>query len=250
MRKKRRKYFILCGIAVVVLGAAALVLFSPLFVIKSIRIVGSNHLNEREILMSLPFEIGDNIFSFSANKARKAILKDKRISAVEISRKLPNRIELTIEEESPALLLAHETIWGLTENGRVLPIENPYQMPNLPILSGIGAETIITPYSVPVSARFDLGMACWREIKNTSPEFLDKVSEMCVCDDSNFKIILVGDGLVVDFGNENIAKKLKRLESILDELGPERKYAKRIDLRLSNQAIVAMDKMKRQKKSG
>jgi len=120
----------------------------------------------------------------------------------------------------------------------------------LPILSGIGADAILVPYYVPASHRFILGMNYWREIKRTSPGFLDKISEIHICEDSSLQLILTSDGLVVDFGKEDIGKNIKRLEAILDDLGSDRILVQKIDLRYGNQAIVELLNKKKQKTSG
>ena len=247
--KIRFKYPILIGISFIVV-IAAIALFTPLFDVRYIKVVGANHIGEREIILSLPFGIGDNILFIPARKTEKTILKDGRIASVAISRKLPNSVEIIIEEENPVLLLAHEGIWGISEKGKLLPFESPFQIPNLPILSGIGADAILVPYYVPASHRFILGMNYWREIKRTSPGFLDKISEIHICEDSSLQLILTSDGLVVDFGKEDIGKNIKRLEAILDDLGSDRILVQKIDLRYGNQAIVELLNKKKQKTSG
>ena len=242
--RKAKKYIFIASAIVFIAGTAAFVLFSPLFTVREINIIGAKAELERDIVALLPFNIGENIFFISAKDGANAIRKDGRIQFVEIHKKLPDRIDVIVEEEHPVLLIAHEKIWGLSESGKIIPIQNAYEIPNLPFISGIGEGTIFLEYKKPYAPRLALALAFWDTVKSVSPEFVDKISEVHVNEDSSIQMILAGDGIVVEFGRKDYQRKLLRLIVVLDDLKQKRSEVAGIDLRYSDQAVVQMSSQK------
>lgn len=250
MRKRYAKYALRSLPIVLFGGIVSFVILSSVFTIKIITVVGQHKVTEREILANLPIGYGDHMLFLSAKRAEACIASDPRIAHVDIRRRLPDKIDISIGEEHPALLLSADRISGLTESGKLLPIDNPYEIPNLPILSGIGAEKIIEPFTEPVSERFRVGIEFWREIKDKYPPFLDRISEIHVEENGDIQLILAGDGLTVEFGTIDCALGVPRLIAVLDEIGVERAGVSSIDLRYSDQAVVKSDRPEKLKPAG
>ncbi|GEM_PF-1150871 len=242
MRKTRRnRYLLFVLVMLLIAGGAVFVLLSPIFRISSIKIAGTNRLSEREVRESLPFTEGDHILLIKSELARQIITSDKRVSWTEIHRRLPDEVDVLIREENPELLLSAGKIWGLTHTGKLLPIDYPYEIPNLPILSGVGEEIVLEPYKQSNSESLLKGLEFWQTVKEISPEFLDKVSEIHVANNGDIQVILTGDGMVVEFGGSKFDKRVLRLTAILKDIGAARSDINTIDLRYSDQAVVCWE---------
>ena len=241
--RKRVKHLLLWTLPfIVVIAGASFIVFSPLFQIEEITIVGNNKVSDEELIRVLPFVKGNRLPLIHCDYAEKILLGDKRIGWAEVHRRYPNRVDVVIEEMAPVLLLSAGKIWGINESGRLLPIESSYEMPNIPFLSGIGEEVSIEPYKKISSVRLSSGLEFWKVANETSPQMLDEISEIIVDTQKNIRVVLIDDGLVVDFGPNNFDRRIKRLESILKDLGVKRQAVECIDLRYSDQAIVRYDK--------
>ncbi len=223
--------------ALLLTGGAIYVFISPSFRIEKINIAGNNRLTDEEILDIVPFARGDHILFLRAKLARKMLSADEKVAWVEIHRRLPDNVDIIIEELHPVLLLSSGRIWGLDETGRALPIDNPYEIPNLPFLSGIGGDAPPVPYEKIESEFVTRGLIFLGQVQEAAPQFIDKISEIIV-QENNIRVVLTGDGLVADIGGDDCSKRILRLKAIIDDLGNRRAEVRSIDLRYSDQAIV------------
>jgi len=250
MRRRRKKVFLWLVPAVLIVAGTAYVLLSPSFQIDEITIAGNNTVADDEIERLLPFSSGDHILFIRGSDVKKILGSDERIAWVEIHRRLPNHVDIVIEEMTPVLLLSAGKIWGVSGTGRILPIESPYEIPNLPFLSGMGEELSIEPYRIIESAQLKRGIEFWRDIMEISPQSLDKISEIVVESDDNIRLILTGDGLIAEIGSGDYGQKIMRLEAVLKDISKTRVTVECIDLRYTDQAVVRLDKGARTQPTG
>jgi cell division septal protein FtsQ len=250
MRKRSAKRLVLILAAIAIFGGAAYVILSPTFEIKEITIAGNSRITDEEVLRILPFEVGDHILFLRKSTSKKVLSIDERIAVCEIHRRYPDKVDVVIEEMTPVLLLSSGKIWGLSEKGTILPIKSPYEIPNLPFLSLFEADFSPEAYKKPDSRLLERGLAFWIEIQKSSPQFLDKVSEIIVSNDKEIRLVLSGNGVVANVGEGDYTKRVMRLQVVIDEMNRSDKRANYIDLRYSDQAVVRLDKSAKNKRSG
>lgn len=250
MRKRGAKRLVLILVSVAIFGGAAYVILSPTFEIREITIAGNSRINDEEVARILPFEVGDHILFLRKGTAKQILSTDGRIAVCEIHRRYPDKVDVVIEEMTPVLLLSSGKTWGLSEKGTVLPIKSPYEIPNLPFLSLFDADFSPEAYKKPDSRSLERGMAFWREIQKSSPQFLDKVSEIIVANDKEIRLVLSGNGVVANVGEGDFTRRVMRLQAVVEEMNRSDKKADYIDLRFSDQAVVRLDKSAKNKRSG
>lgn len=232
--------YLLLLLGVILIGISSYILFSPIYKIRNVIITGNHRISRNEIIQYMSFNYGEHILSFSINDLEKILTKDPRIAWVDVNRNYPDEISVHIIEEHPVVLLCSESIWGLTEDGKLLPIESPYQIPNIPIISGVEPEIQWKPYDYVESDRIKNGLEFYKFVRRFSPYFLDMISEIYVEDCEDIAVILKKDGLLVHMGDDEYEKRVKRLELMLKELGMDRVDVREIDLRYSSQAVVKL----------
>ncbi len=235
---KRVLKIVLPGILIV--GAAFVALHED-FYISEITIMGNDKVTNEEILRMLPFGGGEHLFAIPLRSAERIISSDPRIAWTEIQRRFGGKVVILVREEHPALLFVADRLWGLTEKGIVIPFDEPFQIPNLIVLSCTNLEVAVSPYRAVEEPRVATGLEFFREIREKAPQFLDRISEIHVAENDEVTAILTGDGLAVEFGRGDSERKFMRLAAILDNMGANRASAVKIDLRYSDQAVVQLD---------
>ena len=109
--KQRRRMIFYILLFVFITLAFLAVSFFVFFRIGEIRVTGNTMYTEEQIMEFIAFKEGDNLFSFDASKAESALRKNlPYLGSVEISRKLPSTIQITVSErtEDMALHLGEE----------------------------------------------------------------------------------------------------------------------------------------------
>lgn len=101
-RKKRNKKIklvlkILLLLAIII-GGTAFVMISPIFNIKEIQVTNNSQVSSETIISLSELKTEENIFRFSKNKVINKIKENVYIENVKIYRKIPNIIQIKVEE--------------------------------------------------------------------------------------------------------------------------------------------------------
>lgn len=102
-RKKRRnqkikiilEIFLIIGILI---GGATFAMVSPIFNIKDIQVINNQHLDSDTIISLSELKPEENIFRFYGGKVIKKIEENPYVKNVKIHRKIPNTIQIEVEE--------------------------------------------------------------------------------------------------------------------------------------------------------
>lgn len=100
--------WVCCGVslAIAVVCAAAYLVNSSLFEVRSIEIKGASHVTTDEILSLLDLEEGDNILTWDMHQARKRLEAHPWIKGISISRNLvPASVRVSVAERVPVAVL-------------------------------------------------------------------------------------------------------------------------------------------------
>ena len=100
LRKKKRIKKIIKAITLLLIISAGIIfaLVSPIFNIENIQVLNNEQLSDETITSLSQIALGQNIFQFNKSKTEKNIKTNAYIENVKISRKLPNKVEIQIEE--------------------------------------------------------------------------------------------------------------------------------------------------------
>ena len=141
-RRERRfkivKFFlkILLLIAIIV-GVFLFLFISPVFNIKEVSVQGNNKINSEEIKSLSQLTIDENIFRFSSKEVEENVKENAYVDTVDIKRKLPNTVEITITERETKYQLEYGNAFiYIDKDGYILEISDVNA--NLPIIRGYG----------------------------------------------------------------------------------------------------------------
>lgn len=135
-RLRRLKiFFILVALIVVIM----LILSSRIFNIQNINVVNNSIISAEEIINLSKIGVGENIFKIRKSSAIEAIKENAYIESVEISRKLPNTLEISVKERIRKYVLQFADSYVYINNqGYMLEIST--EKLDLPIITGFKTD--------------------------------------------------------------------------------------------------------------
>lgn len=107
------------------------------FEARQIRISGTDRLNSGEILSRASLSPGINILSLNLFVVRKRLLADPWIAEAEVSRELPDSIQIRIKERRPLAILDLGRKFLLDEKGEIFKELKEEPLTALPLVSGL-----------------------------------------------------------------------------------------------------------------
>lgn len=219
--KKKLLVFLLLCFSVFIL------LFSPLFNITSIDVVGNAKVTSESIVNSTGLYIGQNIFRINKITVKEKILLLPYVESVKIQRKLPNKIHIEIKEKAP---IAAIEFMG----SNIFIDENEYILESLLIN---GEET-----SVPHITGFNLStIVVGEKIKIDNIENLQKIIKILHEVKLNGYINEIKD-VYID-ANSNIILNTKKGQQVIfgDELDADYKVMLLKEIMIKEQSNILID---------
>lgn len=138
LKKKKRIKLMLkfTALLIIIIAGIIFALVSPIFNIKEINVGNNNQINTETIISLSQLNLGQNIFKFNKNKVNKNIKTNAYIESVEIKRKLPNKVQIQIEERKQEYNVEFLNGYAYINNqGYILQISEEKQ--SLPTIQGI-----------------------------------------------------------------------------------------------------------------
>lgn len=123
-KKRRKKRYLLRFIVFLLLCTGIyFALHIEYFTVDGITVAGNKDIPDSEIVKLSEIKVGDNIFDSFAFLAERRIKKNLYVEDVNVSRKLPNRIEIVVKERSgKAQLVMGKKFVIIDNDGQVLEI--------------------------------------------------------------------------------------------------------------------------------
>ena len=97
-KKKIKRIIKTIILLALIIGGFCFALISPIFNVTEINVTGNEQISSDTIISLSQLEIGQNLFRFNRIKVSNEIKTNAYIENVKIQRKIPNKIEITIEE--------------------------------------------------------------------------------------------------------------------------------------------------------
>ena len=141
LKKKKRKKRIIRIIILIVIIIAAIVfaMVSPIFNIKEIAVEGNNIVSEDTIVSLSELELDQNLFRFNKSNVINEIKTNPYIQNVKISRIIPNKVLITVEERNRDFNVEFLNEYAYINNqGYILEISEKAQ--KIPTIKGISTD--------------------------------------------------------------------------------------------------------------
>ena len=135
-KRKKKRYFLKILITLAVLVGLYFFATSSVFGIDKFKVEGNSHYTPEQIVEMTGIKEGDNLFKAKTSAAKKELLSDPYIKVVDINRKLPNGIDIIIEERiEGAIVMSEEVYFIIDSEGMIL--NKTEEIPLLTLIEGI-----------------------------------------------------------------------------------------------------------------
>lgn len=234
---KRGKFAIYAFILLVILFIY-ICISSSIFELKQIDVDGNSKITKSDIIKIGDIETGKNIFKYNLNDVEKKLLVNPYIKYVKVSRKFPDKLVITIKENSEyAIIKEGASYIYIGENGLVLSEQKDIKNKNIPLVSGIEIKNkkLNTKIKINSEKSNDIILAIDTLKNNNMSRKIESIkinkNKMYMKTDDNTNIVLKID--------EDIEYNINRLKAILVDLKSSNKKGGNIDLTSKEQAIYS-----------
>lgn len=234
---KRGKFAIYAFILLVILFIY-ICISSSIFELKQIDVDGNSKITKSDIIKIGDIETGKNIFKYNLNDVEKKLLVNPYIKYVKVSRKFPDKLVITIKENSEyAIIKEGGSYIYIGENGLILSEQKDIKNKNIPLVSGIEIKNkkLNTKIKINSDKSNYIILAIDTLKKNNMSRKIESIkinkNKMYMKTDDNTNIVLKID--------EDIEYNINRLKAILVDLKSNNKKGGNIDLTSKEQAIYS-----------
>lgn len=241
-RKKRsRKNFFRFIILIILISFTVLFSFkSKYFEINNFKIKGNKKLTNSQIINSSMINIGENIFRINKKEAINNLKKKSYIKNVDISRKLPDTIEIDITERKAILFIQKLSSFLLIDEEGIILEQKDNNEEQLPVFIGLDTQNVnLGDNMFSTKLNSDIIDLIYESLNLNIINLFDKV-DLKTKDEIN---IFLKDGIYVAFGTlDNVKYKLGLLNEILkDTKEKDIKFTKIIMNKGENPILVTED---------
>lgn len=219
-KKKRIKRIIKCiTLLLIIIGGIIFALVSPIFNIQNINVVNNEQIATETIISLSELQTGQNLFRYNRNNMIKNIKTNPYIESVKIKRKIPNKVEIIIEERQKNFNIEFLNGYGYINNqGYILEISE--QKNDLPVIQGISTEVESIVEGNRLNEQDLLKLEVVIQIINTCKNYeLDKkISTIDISDKTNYCIYIEEEKKTIYLGDgSNLSNKMLYVPTILLE---------------------------------
>lgn len=218
-KKKIKKIIKLITLLLLIVGGVIFALVSPIFDIKEIKVLNNEQIDTETIVSLSQLQIGQNLFRFNKSKIIKEIKTNPYVESVNIKRKIPNSVEITIEERNKNYNVEFLNGYAYINNqGYILEISE--QKLDMPVILGVStdAEQIVAGNRLNTKDLEKLETVI--QIMNIckSYELDKKVSSIDITNENNYVIYMEEEKKTIYLGdNTNLSNKMLYVPAIIQE---------------------------------
>lgn len=219
-REKRLKVLKVLAFITIAIVLVILLLSSSLFNINTIEVEGNSKLSDEKVISISSIELYTNIFNFSKTKVQSKLKENSYIESVEISRKLPSTVVITIEERVPTYMLQFADSYVYINNqGYMLDISN--EKLEIPILTGFTTDLSNIKAGNRINSE-DLNkmrtvIKIYQALSNN--ELSESLSKIDMSDEKDYILFFDGEGKKVHLGDgSGLSTKVVCLKGMLEAL--------------------------------
>ena len=190
--KKKFPIFIIIFLILILMG---LILFSDIFNIKNIEVVGNSNLSNDTIISLSGIEKERNIFMINKKKSKEKIKEETYIEKVKIHSKFPSTVVIEVVERHPKFMLQFaDSFVYINSQGYMLEVSN--NSIEVPIIIGFVTDL----NNIHAGNRLDLeDLKKMEKIIKVfevakSNEIANLITKIDISDENNFTLLLEGEG--------------------------------------------------------
>ncbi len=194
-------------------------MMSPLFNLAQIQVSNNEKISTDTIISLSNLTIGENIYKTSISKIKNNIKQNAYVESVEVKRKLPNKIQVSVKERKTTYNLEYGNSFVYINNqGYILEISQDKL--EVPIIEGYttNGENIIVGNRLNDEDLERLGTILKIMKSADAHEISNLITKINISDKQNYTIVLEGEKKTVYLGDaSNLSERMPYLKAILTE---------------------------------
>jgi len=224
--------------AAALIGAGYWALTTERFAVVAVEVRGASRVPPQRILEASGILHGQNLWRIDPERVRARLEEMPEIRRADVVRELPNRVAIVVEERRPFTLVHAARLHWLDEDGRVLGDETRAVNTEVPVISGLSEEELVTMRTSP-GPRARAAIALIRALLRTGSALASEISEIDMSRPEG-PVLYTVDGVEVRLGTEEWDERLARLEGVLAQVATQDVHG--VDLRFRDQVVLRRGK--------
>ncbi len=135
--------------AAAIVGAGYWALTTERFAVVAVEVRGASRVPPQKILEASGIHHGQNLWRIDPERVRARLEAMPEIRRADVVRELPNRVAIVVEERRPFTLVHAARLHWLDEDGRLLGPESRAVDTEVPVISGLSEDELITMRTSP-----------------------------------------------------------------------------------------------------
>jgi cell division protein FtsQ len=227
-----------------ILGIVGLIVWSNVWksnlTVTKVVVEGNRIVEANEVLQLAQVALGTPMYDVDLAGIRNAVTSNFFIKDAVVKRDLPSTIRIMVQERSPIAIVNRGDILYLDDEGVVLPHSISKETFDLPILSGVPAESPLKSGTTIKLVDVQEALTILAAAKLVSKELYHLISEVRLRNGGDLVLYAAEGGVPIIMGRGDIACKLVRLEAFWNEVVRERgpQALQYVDLRYEDQVVV------------
>jgi len=224
--------------AAAIVASGYWVLTTERFAVVAVEVRGASRVPPQRILEASGIVHGQNLWRIDPERVRARLEEMPEIRRADVVRELPNRVAIVVEERRPFTLVHAARLHWLDEDGRVLGDETRAVNTEVPVISGLSEEELVTMRTSP-GPRARAAIALIRALLRTGSALASEISEIDMSRPEG-PVLYTVDGVEVRLGTEEWDERLARLEGVLAQVATQDVHG--VDLRFRDQVVLRRNK--------
>jgi cell division protein FtsQ len=209
----------------------------PHFRLAAVELEGEQYVTRSEVEAVFQADFGKNIWELPLEKRRRELEEIPWVSAATITRILPDRLRIGVEERVPvAFVWTRGEVALIDAQGLVLEVPPGFSQ-SFPVIRGISETEPVSQRK----AKMRLFATLVEELGRGEARFLDEISEVDVSDGENVSVVVadgLGGALQLHLGKEEFLNRFNLYASQIGQWRQEFPQIQSIDLRYEGQVVI------------
>lgn len=238
-QRKRRLFLKIILFLVVIVSAIVWSLNTSFFAVKTIEVEGTEILKNEDVISDSKIELGENIIKASKKDIQIEIEKNSYVKTAKISKKLPGKIKIEIDERKPYMQIPYNYSFAILDDEGIVLEYSQDKVQNITVLEDFqwtyvnAGESLFSEDNKAIPLDFFND----EELSN----IVSKINKIVYDREDNLKIFLY-NGIEVEFGSSlDLKYKLRMLEEIIVDIEAKNIHASKIIMNKGEYPIVVRD---------
>ena len=237
----RRGAVLMMVLLVILMGVAVLAnMWKGDLKAARVTVQGNSIITEEQIRTQAEINNESKLFDIDLFAVRRRIEQNPFIRSASVSREVPNRIAIRIEERVPIAAVVLDKVFYFDAEGYVLPPTRSENIFDLPVLTGLFQRGELVPGRRYSTTNVQDALAILRMAQQVGDQLYRRISEVHVEADKDIIFHTAEFGVPVIFGRGDTAAKLVKFDTfwrefVLHHGAHELRF---VDLRYRDQVVV------------